>query len=60
MDILEAARLLRLPTAWERRFHDYELLLEAGISPTEASRISDEAEQDRQAMAAVERELVAA
>ncbi len=41
MDILEAARLLRFTTDWERRFHHYNLLLNAGLAPEEAARIAD-------------------
>lgn len=49
MDILEAARLLRFQTDWERRFHHYELLLTAGIDPDEAESIVSQADADREA-----------
>lgn len=47
MDILEAARLLRFQTAWERRFHEYDLLLTAGVDPDEAERIVRRVAADR-------------
>ena len=47
MDILEAARLLRFQTDWERRFHDYELLLTAGVDPDEAEQIVRRTAADR-------------
>ena len=50
MDLLDVARLLRFQTAWERRFHHYNLLLDAGISAEEASRIADLAAADRAEM----------
>jgi hypothetical protein len=51
MDILEACRLLRFQSDWERRFHEYELLLTAGVDADEAERIvrrtaADRAEQE--------------
>lgn len=49
MDILEASRLLRFQTDWERRFRDYELLLTAGIDAEEAERIVRRAAADRAA-----------
>lgn len=57
MDILEASRLLRFETAWERRFHEYELLLTAGIAADEAERIVRRAAADR---AALQQEGIAA
>lgn len=48
MDILEAARLLRFQSPWERRFHEYELLLAAGIDPDEAESIVSRAAADRE------------
>lgn len=47
MDILDAARLLRFQTDWERRFHEYELLLTAGVGADEAERIVRRAAADR-------------
>lgn len=47
MDILDAARLLRFQTDWERRFHEYELLLTAGIDADEAEKIVSRAAADR-------------
>lgn len=49
MDILEAARLLRFQSPWERRFHAYCLLTDAGIEPEESERIVSLAEADREA-----------
>jgi hypothetical protein len=49
MDILEAARLLRFQTDWERRFRDYDLLVTAGIHPDEAERIVRRVAADRAA-----------
>ena len=49
MDILETARMLRFQTAWERRFHEYEMLLTAGIDADEAERIVRRAAADRSA-----------
>lgn len=42
---IELARLVRFASPWERRWHHYELLLTAGISADEASRIVNEAYQ---------------
>jgi hypothetical protein len=50
MDILEASRLLRFQTDWERRFHEYELLLTAGVDADEAERIVRRAAADRAEM----------
>ncbi|WP_164548516.1 hypothetical protein [Mesorhizobium sp. M7D.F.Ca.US.005.01.1.1] len=50
MDLLEAARLLRFSTDWERRFHEYDLLLTAGVHPDEAERIVRRVAADRQAL----------
>lgn len=47
MDILETARLLRFQTDWERRFHEYDLLLAAGVDADEAERIVRRAAADR-------------
>ena len=47
MDILEASRLLRFTTDWERHFHDYDLLVTAGIDAEEAERIATLAAADR-------------
>jgi hypothetical protein len=47
MDILETARLLRFQSAWERRFHQYELLLIAGVDAEEAERIVRRTAADR-------------
>ncbi len=47
MDILETARLLRFQSDWERRFHEYEMLLTAGIDADEAERIVRRAAADR-------------
>lgn len=49
MDILETARLLRFHTDWERRFHEYCLLTEAGIPDHEALSIATQAAEDRAA-----------
>lgn len=49
MDFLEAARLLRFQTDWERRFHEYCLLVEARIPEEEALRIATMAAADRAA-----------
>jgi hypothetical protein len=49
MDILDAARLLRFQTDWERRFHEYELLLTAGVDADEAEKIVRRAAADRAA-----------
>lgn len=49
MDLLDVARLLRFQTAWERRFHEYDLLLTAGIDADEAERIVRRAAADREA-----------
>ncbi len=49
MDILEAARLLRFQTDWERRFRDYDLLVTAGVHPDEAERIVRRVAADRAA-----------
>lgn len=49
MDLLYVARLLRFQSAWERRFHEYELLLTAGIDADEAERIVRRAAADRAA-----------
>lgn len=57
MDILEAARLLRFQTDWERRFHHYNLLLEAGLSADEAAQIADLEVADH---AEISRERIAA
>ncbi len=47
MDLLEAVRLLRFQSDWERRFHEYELLLTAGIDAEEAEKIVRRAAADR-------------
>ncbi|MBZ9922683.1 hypothetical protein LB579_34055 [Mesorhizobium sp. BR1-1-7] len=57
MDILDAAKLLRFQTDWERRFHEYDLLLTAGIDADEAERIVRRAAADR---AALQQEGIAA
>jgi hypothetical protein len=49
MDLLEAARLFRFQSDWERRFHEYELLLTAGIDADEAERIVRRTAADRAA-----------
>jgi hypothetical protein len=49
MDLLDVARLLRFQTDWERRFHHYNLLLDAGIEAEEAERIAALAAEDRAA-----------
>lgn len=49
MDVLEASRLLRFQTDWERRFHDYDLLVTAGVDADEAERIVRRAAADRTA-----------
>jgi hypothetical protein len=54
MDILETARLLRFQTDWERRFHEYELLLNAGIDADEAERIVSLVEADRRPVQSLE------
>jgi len=46
-DLAEVARFLRFPTAWERRFHEYDLLTKAGLSDEEAERIASLAAFDR-------------
>jgi hypothetical protein len=48
-DLADIAHMLRFQTAWERRFHEYNLLLKAGLSQSEAERIASEAAQDRAA-----------
>lgn len=59
MDILDVAKLLRFQSDWERRFHEYELLLIAGVDAIEAERIVRLAAADRTALGAVEMELAA-
>lgn len=49
MDVLEAARLLRFQTDWERRWHQYEMLLTAGVDADEAEKIVRRAAADREA-----------
>jgi hypothetical protein len=58
-DLLDAAHMLRFQTDWERRLHEYDLLLTAGVDADEAERIVRRAAQDRAAVAAVEREIAA-
>lgn len=55
-DHVEAARLLRAPTAWERRLRHFDVLCDAGVSPDRALEIIDQADADR---AAIEQELAA-
>lgn len=47
MDLLDTAREFRFSSAWERRFHDYEMLLLAGVGQEEAERIATLAAADR-------------
>ena len=54
MDILDAAREFRFQSDWERRFHEYDLLLTAGVDPDEAERIVRRAAADRRATTAKE------
>jgi hypothetical protein len=48
-DLADIAHMLRFQTAWERRFADYCLLLDAGLSQSEAERIASEVARDRAA-----------
>ncbi len=59
-DCLDACRLLRFQTQWERRFHEYDLLTIAGIPADEAERIVNQAEADRAAFTHPELERNAA
>jgi hypothetical protein len=59
MDILDAARLLRFQSDWERRFHEYELLLTAGVDADEAERIVRRVAADRQELTRKELEIAA-
>lgn len=47
--IIEAARLIRDPTAWCRMWRDYDLMTIAGLPDEEALRIATQAESDRAA-----------
>lgn len=57
-DHIEELALIEM-SRMQRRSWELALLLGANLSPAEAARIADEAEQDRQAIAAVEQELAA-
>ena len=54
IDLVDVAHLLRFSTAWERRFHEYELLLNAGIDADEAERIVSLVEADRRPVPSLE------
>lgn len=44
---LEAARLINVPTAWERRIRHFDVLCDAGIPADRALEIVTQAEADR-------------
>ncbi|WP_167498777.1 hypothetical protein [Mesorhizobium sp. M2D.F.Ca.ET.223.01.1.1] len=50
MDILDAVREFRFQSEWERRFHEYDLLLAAGVDADEAEKIVRHAAADRRAV----------
>ncbi|MFC5385146.1 hypothetical protein ACFPLB_04100 [Aquamicrobium segne] len=51
---LELSRLVRTSSAWERRFHEYELLLTAGLSCDEAAQIVTDMARDEEALLELE------
>ncbi|WP_167522433.1 MULTISPECIES: hypothetical protein [unclassified Mesorhizobium] len=49
-DYTEIAREFRYQSEWERRLHDYEMLIIAGVSDEEALRVATQTAEDRAAL----------